>query len=133
MRSAQPAELASRAAYLLVGGRGGALAGWSAAELLVTHCAPRDAPAELLVDVHVRRHPGLRIRHGSARPDEVRERTGCRVTSFLGTAYDLGRWSELVVMISLGWRVLRVTSADVLGAADRTLAQVRALLALHGK
>jgi very-short-patch-repair endonuclease len=63
----------------------------------------------------------------------VRERTGCRVTSFLGTAYDLGRWSELVVMTSLGWRVLRVTSADVLGAADRTLAQVRALLALHGK
>jgi hypothetical protein len=234
----------SRAAYLLVGGRGGALAGWSAAELLVTHCAPRDAPAELLVDFHVRRHPGLRVRHGTARPDEVRERADCRVTSFLRTAYDLGRWSELAdavvavdalaaragfrpvevlelrdrypggwgsgrldevvrladplaesametrlrlllvlgglpapavqylvtderrnlvgrvdlayperrlaieydgdghrdraqfvhdrrrdaVMTSLGWRVLRVTSADVLGSADRTLAQVRALL-----
>lgn len=39
----------SRGAYLLVKHRGGALAGWSAAQLLGADCAPRSAAAEVVV------------------------------------------------------------------------------------
>ena len=51
-----PADLnaRARAVALLVGWRGGVVAGWAATELLVAHCAPRDAPVDLLVDLNVR-------------------------------------------------------------------------------
>jgi len=52
----------TRAAYLLVRGRGGVLAGYSAALLLGAGCAPSDAPAEVLVPSDARGHPGLRVR-----------------------------------------------------------------------
>jgi len=93
-----PADLRARAraASLLVAWRGGVVAGWAASELLEAHCAPSDAPVDLLVDFNVRAQSGLRVRRGAARPGEVRERDGCQVTSFLRTAYDLGRWAELV-------------------------------------
>src|SRR5882757_1736587 len=93
-----PADLRARAraASLLVAWRGGVVAGWAASELLAAHCAPRDAPVDVLVDFNVRAQSGLRVRRGAARPGELRERDGCPVTSFLRTAYDLGRWAELV-------------------------------------
>ncbi|HTF52707.1 MAG TPA: DUF559 domain-containing protein [Pseudonocardia sp.] len=93
-----PADLRARAraASLLVAWRGGVVAGWAASELLAANCAPRDAPVDVLVDFNVRAQPGLRVRRGAAAPAEVRERDGCPVTSFLRTAYDLGRWAELV-------------------------------------
>jgi len=93
-----PADLRARAraASLLVAWRGGVVAGWAASELLAADCAPRDAPVDVLVDFNVRAQPGLRVRRGAVRRGEVRERDGCPVTSFLRTAYDLGRWAELV-------------------------------------
>jgi len=59
-----PAELAddlttrSLAAYLLVRDQGGVLAGYSAAMLLGVDCAPRAAPAEVLVARNTRVHSG---------------------------------------------------------------------------
>ena len=119
-----PADLnaRARAAALLVGWRGGVVAGWAATELLVAHCAPTDAPVDLLVDFNVRAQPGLRIRRGAARPDEVRERDGCRVTSFLRTAYDLGRWCELadaVVAVDALAARAGFAPADVLSLRER--------------
>jgi very-short-patch-repair endonuclease len=119
-----PADLhaRARAAALLVGWRGGVVAGWAATELLVAHCAPRDAPVDLLVDFNVRAQPGLRIRRGVARPDEVRERDDCRVTSFLRTAYDLGRWVELAdAVVAVDALAARAGFApvDVLGLRER--------------
>ncbi|GEL23505.1 hypothetical protein PSU4_24590 [Pseudonocardia sulfidoxydans NBRC 16205] len=84
-------DVRSRAAYLLVGCRGGLLAGWSAVRLLGAEGAPLDAPAEVLVDHDLRRHAGLAVRRGSATGDDVYEVEGCRVTSPLRTAWDLGR------------------------------------------
>lgn len=81
----------SRAAYALVAGREGVLAGWSAAHLLGADAAPRDAPAEVLVDVDVRAHRGLAVRRGRASGADVVEVGGCRATSPLRTAWDLAR------------------------------------------
>jgi hypothetical protein len=53
-------RLRSRAAYLLVRDRGGAIAGCSAAALLGADCAPRGAPAEVVLPGAARRHPGQR-------------------------------------------------------------------------
>ena len=119
-----PPDLHARAcaAALLVGWRGGVVAGWAATELLVAHCAPSDAPVDLLVDFNVRAQPELRIRRGAARPDEVRERAGCRVTSFLRTAYDLGRWVELVdAVVAVDALAARAgfAPAEVLGLRER--------------
>jgi very-short-patch-repair endonuclease len=86
-----PLDLAvrSRAAYLLVGDRGGVLCGYSAAVLLGTDVAPPGAPAEILVPHRYRRHRGLLVHEGVT--SEVVEIGGCRVTSPVHTAWDLCR------------------------------------------
>ncbi|TWF78405.1 hypothetical protein FHX44_114328 [Pseudonocardia hierapolitana] len=87
--------LLSRAAYLLVDGRG-ALGGHSAAELLGADCAPVGAPAEIVSPHRVRRHPGLIARQDRIPPDELQELGGLVVTTPVRTAYDLGRRTPLV-------------------------------------
>jgi very-short-patch-repair endonuclease len=93
-----PVDLAvrSQAAYLLVAHRGGVLAGHSAALLLGADCAPRYAPAEVLLPGNARTHPGLRIVRGEVAPPDVVTAGGCRVTSGVRTAWDLARRSPLV-------------------------------------
>lgn len=89
-------RIRSLAAAQLVRPGGGLVACWSAAELLGAACAPADAPAEVLVEGHVRAHPGLRVRRGTAVGDEVWTVRGVRVTSPLRTAWDLARREALV-------------------------------------
>lgn len=84
-------DIRSRAAYLLVERRGGALAGWSALRLLGGEGARLDAPVEVLVDHDLRHHRDLLVRRGAAAADDLRVVDGCRVTSPLRTAWDLGR------------------------------------------
>jgi hypothetical protein len=81
----------SRAGYLLVRDRGGVLAGYSAAILLGADCAPRNAPAEVLVATNSRPHPRLRIHRGRAEGGDVCTVDGIRVTSARRTAWDLVR------------------------------------------
>lgn len=88
-------RIRSLAAYELIAKRGGALAGYSAAELHRADCTPLDAPAEVVVDYDLRARPGLRVNRDTLRGDEVRTVDGCRVTTPLRTAYDLGRRLEL--------------------------------------
>jgi very-short-patch-repair endonuclease len=89
-------EVRSRAAYLLLDGRG-VLGGFSAAELLGASCGPLDAPAEVVVaSGRVTPWPGLLVRHDELAPDEVTDAAGCAVTSPLRTAYDLARRLPLV-------------------------------------
>lgn len=89
-------KIRSHAAFLLVSDRGGVLAGYSAAALLGRDCAPRDAPAEVLVPRFLRAYPGLSV--GYQRPDamEVMTVDGCRVTSPRRTGWDLARRLPLV-------------------------------------
>jgi hypothetical protein len=93
-----PLDLRARslAAFHRVRERGGVLAGYSAAELHGAHCAPLDAPAEVIVDWDLSARAGLRVHRDALRRDEVVTVAGCQVTSPLRTAYDLARWSELV-------------------------------------
>jgi len=86
----------TRAAYLLVKGRGGVLAGYSAALLLGAECAPSDARAEVLVPSDARGHPGLRVRRDRLDDSEITRVDGCRVTSAARTAWDLARRLPLV-------------------------------------
>ena len=88
-------ELRSRAAYLLVEGRG-ALGGYSAAELLGASCGPEDAPAGVISPTRMRSRPGLVVREERPASDELWAVAGGTVTSPLRTAYDLGRRSSLV-------------------------------------
>jgi very-short-patch-repair endonuclease len=99
----------SRGAYLLVAGRG-AVAGYSAAELLGARIAPRDADAEVVADRDVRECRGLRVHREWLAEDEVETVAGLVVTSALRTAYDLARWSSLVE---------GVVAADALGRIGR--------------
>jgi hypothetical protein len=93
VRAGRQLDLATRsaAAYLLIGDRGGALAGYSAALLLGADCGPRNAPAEVVVAGDQRAHPGLRVVRGRLEPEDTVEVRGCRLTSPLRTAWDLGR------------------------------------------
>jgi hypothetical protein len=86
----------SRAAFLLVRGRRGLLAGYSAAALLGADCAPHDAPAEVLVPHYMRGEPGLRVSYGAAAGVDLMLAGGCRVTAPLRTAWDLARRLPLV-------------------------------------
>ncbi|WP_181781161.1 endonuclease domain-containing protein [Pseudonocardia pini] len=79
----------SRAAFLLVERRGGVLAGYSAAHLLGASCEPRDAPAEVLVPVHLKPLPGLLAHQGATK--EIEDAAGLPVTDRVRTAWDLGR------------------------------------------
>ena len=88
--------LRSRAAFLLVQGRG-VLCGYSAAELLHAGCGPPSADAEVLIpEGDGRRHPGLRVHRGRLFADEVCEVDGIALTTPLFTAWTLGRRSSLV-------------------------------------
>jgi very-short-patch-repair endonuclease len=86
----------SMAAFLLVEARGGVLAGYSAAELVGSSCAPRGAPAEVLVEGHIKSHPRLAVRRGRADALDTGTAFGCRVTSPLYTAWCLARRLALV-------------------------------------
>ncbi len=88
-------ELLSRAAYLLVAGRG-ALSGYSAAELLGASCAPAGAPAEVVLPHRLRSRPGLVTRQDEIPTDELQELDDLVVTTPVRTAYDLGRRAPLV-------------------------------------
>ncbi|GAA5152516.1 hypothetical protein GCM10023321_21370 [Pseudonocardia eucalypti] len=100
-----PAELEldfatrSRAAYLLVGERGGALAGYSAAALLGAHCAPWNAPVEVFVPGPRHSHPGLRMTRARVDDADLVEAGGCRVTSPERTAWDLARRLSTVAAV----------------------------------
>jgi hypothetical protein len=85
----------SQAAYLLVA-ESGALAGYSAAELLGARCAPADADAEVIVPGrNFRECPGLRVHRDRLADDEVTEIDGVLITTAARTAYDLARWLAL--------------------------------------
>jgi len=115
--------LLSRAAYLLVEGRG-ALGGYSAAELLGVDCAPPGAPVEVVSRRRVRPHPGLVARQDEIPPDELRALDGLVVTSPLRTAYDLGRRTplvEAVVAVDALAHVHLLDPHDVLVLARRHL------------
>jgi len=86
----------SLAAYLLVRDQGGVLAGYSAAMLLGVDCAPRAAPAEVLVARNTRVHPGLSVYYGTPAPADLTEANGCRLTTAERTAWDLARRLPLV-------------------------------------
>jgi very-short-patch-repair endonuclease len=117
-------EVRSRAAYLLVEGRG-VLGGFSAAELFEASCGPLDAPAEIVVPGgSVTPRPGLLVRHDELPPDEVSEVDGCRVTSALRTAYDLARRLPLVeAVVALDALAFsqKIVPADVLLLGRRHL------------
>lgn len=112
----------SRAAHLLVAGHG-ALAGYSAAELLGARIAPRDADAEVVVPGgDFRECRGLRVHREQLADDEVETVAGLVVTSAIRTAYDLSRWStqiEGVVAADALGRIGRFGPAALLGMAAR--------------
>lgn len=84
----------SRAACLLLGDEG-ALAGYSAAELLGAGFAPEHAPAEIVAPgTGIRARPGLLVHRGALPATDVCVAAGCRVTTPLRTAWDLARRLE---------------------------------------
>jgi len=94
-----PVDLAlrSRAAHLLVAGRG-ALAGYSAAEILGASCGPDDAPAEVALPAGcLLRQPDLRVHRGLLLPDEVTAVGAVDLTTRRRTAYDLARFAPSLV------------------------------------
>ena len=89
-------DLRSRAAYVLVQGRG-VLCGYSAAELLHAGGGPPDGGAEGLVpEGDWRRHTGLRVHRGRLFADEVCEVDGAEVTTPMFTAWELACRGSLV-------------------------------------
>jgi hypothetical protein len=123
-----PAELEldlgvrSRAAYPLVRDRGGVLAGYSAARLLGAGCAPRDAPAEVVVPTNARHHPGVRVRRFVVADSDIAVVDGCRVTSATRTAWDLARrlpLVEAVVAVDALARAGRFEPEELLGRVEQ--------------
>lgn len=112
----------SRGAHLLVAGHG-ALAGYSAAELLGARIAARDADAEVVVPGgEFRECRGLRVHREQLADDEIETVAGLVVTSAIRTAYDLARWStqiEGVVAADALGRIGRFGPAALLGMAAR--------------
>jgi very-short-patch-repair endonuclease len=102
----------------------GVLAGYSAAELLQAACAPREAPAEVIVSgEHVRGQPGLVVHRDRLAPDEIRQTpTGLALTTPVRTAYDLARWctlTEAVVAVDALAGRFGFTMADVFDVRGR--------------
>jgi hypothetical protein len=87
--------LRSLAAYRLVEDRG-VLSGHSAAALLDAECAPRrGTPAEVtLLRGNLRAHPGLVVRRGLLRQDEITHVRDVACTTPLRTAFDLARGAD---------------------------------------
>lgn len=112
----------SRGAQLLVAGYG-ALAGYSAAELLGARIAPRDADAEVVVPGgEFRECRGLRVHREQLADDEVQTVGELVVTSSIRTAYDLARWStqiEGVVAADALARIGQFRSSALLGMSAR--------------
>ncbi|HVL86075.1 MAG TPA: DUF559 domain-containing protein [Pseudonocardia sp.] len=93
---AQDLALRSRGAYLLAPPHG-VLVGHSAAELHGAGCSPENAPAEITAPRgELRPRRGLIVRQDVLDEDEVCTVAGCRVTTPLRTAWDLGRRLRLV-------------------------------------
>lgn len=117
----------------------GALAGWSAAEMLGGDCAPRGVPVEVLVPGRSRRQrEGLRVHRGAVLPAETVGGVGIPVpgsrpprfvpgrtvttTSALRTAFDLARRearTEAVIALDALSRIGGFTPDAVLAVADR--------------
>jgi len=112
----------SKAAFLLIAGHG-ALAGYSAAELLGARCAPRDADAEIVVPGRdFRERCGLRVHRDRLADDEVVEIGHALLTSPLRTAYDLARWlplTEAVAAVDALARCREFDPKQVLDIYDR--------------
>lgn len=112
----------SRAAFLFVKGRGGVLAGYSAALMSDADCAPRNAPAEVLVPKHIQRQPMLLVRYGSPTPADVVESQGLRVTTPARTTWDLARrlpLAEAVVAVDSLAHATGFAPADLLEHRSR--------------
>jgi very-short-patch-repair endonuclease len=92
--------LRSRAAYLLVEGRG-AVGGYSAAELLDASCGPENAPAEVVSPTRMRLRPGLLVREERVPADELWNAGGVLVTSPLHTAHRLPLVEAVVAVDTL--------------------------------
>ncbi len=122
-RSERPPDLLtrSRGAFLLVEGTG-ALAGYSAAELLGASCAPEGAPAEIVAPrTGIRPRPGLLVHRDALPPEDVTTAQGCRVTTALRTAWDLCRRlhrTEAVVALDALARRGRFDPARLLNLRD---------------
>lgn len=88
-----PDDLRTRslAGYLLVQRQGGVLAGYSAALLCGVDCAPRAAPAEVLITGEARSHPGLCVYRDRVGASDIAVVEGCRLTRPARTAWDLAR------------------------------------------
>ena len=86
----------SRAGYLLVRDRRGALAGYSAAALLGADCAPADAPVEVVLPGCLHRRPELVAHRARLDTADLTVVAGCRVTTPIRTAWDLARRLPLV-------------------------------------
>ncbi|WP_165922422.1 endonuclease domain-containing protein [Pseudonocardia endophytica] len=131
--------LRSEAAFLVVRGTG-ALAGYSAAEMLGADCAPASAPAEVVLPERQRRTRAGLIVHRDAVPEaeivrdvpvRVRDRRGrwrplpgrtVDTTSPVRTAFDLARREpriEAVVALDALACHCRISPADVLALAER--------------
>ncbi len=118
--------LRSRAAGVLVAGRG-AVAGYSAAELLGASSGPPDAPAEVLLTAPLcqsYRCTGLRVHRDRSAPDEIIRVAGVAVTTPVRTAFDLARWAPTLTE--------RVAAVDALAHHRRVdVADVRVLRHRH--
>jgi very-short-patch-repair endonuclease len=123
-----PIDLAlrSRAAFLLVAGRG-VLAGYSAAELLGASCAPpgSDPPAEVQMGWghQARSRPGLVVHRDRLLELECVRRGDVLTTSPLRTAFDLGRWAPDLVQ--------RVVAVDALAHRRFPVEHLREFAGLH--
>lgn len=136
--------LRSRAAYLLVEGRG-MVAGYSAAELLGASCARPDAPAELLMGPGHQRHSrsGLWVHRDVVWEAEAEWRGDVLLTTAVRTALDLTRWApdlteKVVAVDTLTYEcgvttdAVRALARDHLGA-HRTRGVARVLGLVDGR
>lgn len=127
----------SRAAHLLVAGRG-ALAGYSAAELLGARIAPRDADAEVVVPGgDFRECRGLRVHRERLADDEVETVAGLVVTSAIRTRPELqyqvrDELGDQVAWLDMAYPVARV-GVEFDGEHHEQARVFRADLARHNR
>ena len=114
--------LRSLAAYRLVEGRG-VLSGHSAAALLDAECAPRrGTPAEVtLLHGNLRAHPGLVVRRGLLRHDEITHVRDVACTTPLRTAFDLARGADRMrpSWQSTGWPTATASTRTAFWSSTR--------------
>ncbi len=79
---------------------GGALSGYSAAELLGASCGPASAPAEVNCPRPRRPVPGLLVHRGRLHPEEIALHRGIWLTTPVRTAYDLARRPDLTEAVT---------------------------------